>query len=184
ELANTYLTDPTAVSGTLATPVLRVAASDGDIALYDRYKARMKQVTSNPEEYYRYFNALGSFQDLGLMQRTLDFALSDEVRSQDTAQMIGGVMGSAAGRDLGWSYIKSHWERISRKLGNFQSLPNVVQGLGSYCSTTSAADIRQFFKQHPIPASERTLAQTLERIDNCAALEARQSPIISAWLRR
>src|SRR5262249_10854798 len=98
ELATAYLSNPSTLPGTLVAPILRVAALGGDAALYDRYRARMAQVTADPEEFYRYFNALPSFRAPALMTKTLEFALSDEVRSQDTAFLISGVMGQPEGR--------------------------------------------------------------------------------------
>jgi puromycin-sensitive aminopeptidase len=184
ELAMDYLANPARLPGTLVSTILRTAALGGDTALYERYKARMQQVTADPEEFYRFFNALTSFRDPALMTRTLEFALSDDVRSQDTAALFQGVMERQPGRDLGWTFMKANWERIVKKLGSFQSLPGVIGALGSACSSSTAADAREFFKQHPVPAAERTIAQTLERIDNCAALETRQSPVVSAWLAR
>src|SRR5262249_11520577 len=140
ELATAYLSNPSTLPGTLVAPILRVAALGGDAAPYDRYRARMAQVTADPEEFYRYFNALPSFRAPALMTKTLEFALSDEVRSQDTAFLISGVMGQPEGRELAWNFVKGNWDRITQKLGNFQSLPNVISGLGSMCSTSSASN--------------------------------------------
>ena len=44
------------------------------------------------------------------------------------------------------------------------------------------ADVEQFFKDHPVPAAERTLRQAFERIDNCVAVKERQSAPASIWL--
>jgi hypothetical protein len=43
--------------------------------------------------------------------------------------------------------------------------------------------VRQFFASHPVPSSERTLQQAIERIEVCAALAQRQSAPMSAWVR-
>jgi hypothetical protein len=45
-----------------------------------------------------------------------------------------------------------------------------------------AEEIKQFFARNPVPSAERTLRQSIERIENCAALVARQSPALEAWL--
>lgn len=184
ELAEGYLANPASLPGTLVQTMLRTAAVGGNTALYDRYKTRMQQVTSDPEEFYRFFNALTYFRDPALMTRTLEFAISEDVRSQDTATLFQGVMERHPGRDLGWTFMKTNWDRITKKLGSFQSLPTVIGSVGSACSTTTAADVRQFFAKNPVAAAERTIAQTLERIENCAALEIRQSPVVSAWLSK
>ena len=63
-----------------------VAGASGDAALYDRYMAQLQKVSGQPEEYYRFFNALSAFSDPALVQRTLAFAISPAVRTQIARQ--------------------------------------------------------------------------------------------------
>jgi hypothetical protein len=58
----------------------------------------------------------------------------------------------------------------------------VVTALGGFCSAEKGAEIRTFFAAHPVPAAARGLAQALERIDGCVALDQRQSAPFTAWL--
>ncbi|MBM3777288.1 MAG: M1 family peptidase [Acidimicrobiia bacterium] len=181
ELALRYLSDPSAMAPGLVSTVLQVAALSGDAALYERFQGRLRELTSVPEEYYRFLGTLSSFRDQALAGRTLEYALSDEVRSQDTAQLIAGVMGSSS-RDSAWTFVKQHWTRVSDKLGTFQGLPGVVGSVGSFCSTDAAHEVRRFFQDHPVPTAARTLSRALERIESCAALAERQAAPLSAWL--
>ena len=183
ELAAAYIANPSSLSGTLAPAVLRVAALGGDAALYDRYLAQLRTLSAQPEEYYRFFGALSWFQDPALVQRTLTFALSPEVRTQDTAQLIAGLITRPSSREAAWSFVKAQWPTLIQKLGTFQGIPGIVGAAGSFCSAKEAADVRQFFAANPVPSSERTLQQALERIDTCAALVSRQQPALAAWLR-
>jgi aminopeptidase N len=183
DLAMQYLANSDSVPGTLVSTLLRAAASAGDTALYDRYLARMRQATSDPDEYYRFFNALPSFTDPALVDRTLELSLTPEVRSQDVAQLVGALLtGGAATRDRAWAFVKANWPRYSGKLDPFQGLPNMITYTGAFCSKAAADGVRQFFAQNPVPPAERSLRQTLERIESCAALEQRQSPVLSKWL--
>ena len=45
--------------------------------------------------YYRFFGALPSFGDPAHVQRTLAFAISPAVRTQDTATLVAGLHGAA-----------------------------------------------------------------------------------------
>jgi hypothetical protein len=183
ELAAQYISNPSSVPGTFAPAVLRIAALGGDAALYDRYLERIRALSAQPEEYYRFFGALPWFQDPALVQRTLTFAVSEEVRTQDTGQLISGLLTRPGSRRTAWSFVKAHWPTLTRKLGTFQGIPGIIGALGSFCTTSDAADVRQFFAKDPVPSSERTLQQALERIESCAALVARQSPAVTTWLR-
>ncbi|MBI3049434.1 MAG: M1 family metallopeptidase [Acidobacteria bacterium] len=182
ELAVRYIADRTSLPGTLAPAVLRVAAAASDAALYEQYVAQLGTLSAQPEEYYRFFGALPWFGDPALVQRTLAFALSDEVRTQDTAALIAGLLTRPASREAAWSFVKARWATLTQKLGTFQGIPAIVSATGSFCSATDAEDVRQFFAGHPVPAAERPLRQALERIENCAALAARQAPALTVWL--
>ena len=61
-------------------------------------------------------------------------------------------------------------------------MPMIVGGLGTFCSTERAAEIRAFFAAHPMPEAARSLQQALERIETCAALRARQEGPLRRWL--
>ena len=182
DLAVKYIADRNSLPGTLAPTVLRVGAISADAALYDAYVAQVAKLAGDPEEYYRFFNALPSFRDPALVKRTLEFAISPAVRTQDTGTLIAGLLGGFSGRDAAWEFTKTNWPTLTRKLGTFQGIPTIIGALSAFCSTDKAAEVRQFFLKNPVPSAERTLQQSLERIENCAALVKRQSPALTTWL--
>jgi aminopeptidase N len=182
ELATKYIADPASLPGTLAPAVLRVAAYRGDAALYDQYLSRLTQLSSQPEEYYRFFNALPYFRDRALMMRTLDFALSPDVRSQDSATLIAGLLAQSWGREAAWTFVKQQWPKLTERLGTFMGIPIIASATGNFCAPEAAADVRQFFASHPVESAERGIRQAIERIESCAALHARQSEPLSRWL--
>jgi aminopeptidase N len=180
-LAEGYLANPASLPPTFAASVLQVAAAGGDAALYDRYVAAAKAAMATPEQYYRVFNALASFRLLALADRTLAFALSPEVRTQDAPSLLAQLLNSGA-QDQAWAALSSQWGTVVERLGDFQAVPYVVTALGGFCSPEKGAEIRAFFAAHPVPAAARGLAQALERIDACVALDQRQSAPFTAWL--
>jgi aminopeptidase N len=183
ELAAQYIADPASLPGTLAPTILRVAAIAGDAALYEQYMAQLGTLASQPEEYYRFFGALAWFEDPALVERTLRFAVSDRVRTQDTGQLIAALLVRPASQQATWRFVKAQWPALTQKLGAFQGIPGIVGATGSFCSAEAAEEVRQFFAGNPVPAADRALRQALERIENCAALAARQSQALTAWLR-
>jgi len=182
DLALKYVADPMSVPPTLASTALTVAAYGGDAMLYDLYMAQLPKLTGKPEEYYRFFNALPSFRDPALVQRTLRFAISTDVRTQDTASLIGGLITRTSSQDAAWAFVKENWDTLTRTLGIFQGIPRIAGAVGAFCSREKRAEVEQFFKEHPVPAAERTLRQAFERIDSCVAVRERQAPAASSWL--
>jgi aminopeptidase N len=182
ELANQYLSNPASVGSTMASPILQVAAYGGDRALYDRYVAKLPTLTSQPEEYYRYFNALGWFADPVIVQEVLKFSLSSSVRSQDTGTLLRGMLRLPWAREATWKFVKDQWGALVARLGVFQGIPGVVSGLQNLCSATDASDVRAFFAKNPVDAVDRGVKQAIESIDTCARIDARQSPALAEWL--
>jgi aminopeptidase N len=184
DLTAKYLADSRALPPTVASMILNVAALHGDAALYERYLTQVQQLSGNPEEYYRVFNALAWFSDPALVRRTLDFTLSASARSQDVGTLIAGLMGRPAARDATWVFVKAQWPALSKKLGTFQGIPDIVSATGNFCSIEAADDVRKFFVQNPVRSSARTLQQSIERIESCAAMRLRQSAPLARWLER
>ncbi len=183
-LAERYLTDRTALPGTLVPTALTLAALGGNEALYQQFLDRAKALTAEPEEYYRYLGALTAFPSEALAARTLDLALSSEVRSQDVPRLIGGLVGRADIRPATWRRIKATWAQLAAKLDPYQGLPGVVGTFGAFCTAEDAADVQRFFADHPVPPAARALAKALERIGDCAAVQRRQQPALTRWLDR
>jgi aminopeptidase N len=182
ELTTHYLKDPRSLPATLAATVLRVAATGGDRALYDQYLARIGTVSAQPEEYYRFLNSLPSFKDTELSKRTLEYALSPAVRTQDTGTLVGTMMQHPWSQEMTWEFVQTNWQTIVKTLGEFQGIPSIVESLSAFCSASRAREVRAFFEKNPIPSSQRAVQQSVERIENCVALKERQAKPLSAWL--
>ncbi|MEZ5289504.1 MAG: M1 family metallopeptidase [Vicinamibacterales bacterium] len=180
-LADRYLAEPDAVPPSLVAPALAIAAGSGDATLYDRIMARLHESAATPDVYYRLFAALPAFTAPELVQRTLDFAMSEEARSQDTPQLIAALL-SGPEAERAWAYMRREWPAISDKLGVFQGVPYIVGALSGFCSADKSKEVAAFFDAHPVPPAARVLQQAVERIDACAAIDARQSGPFSAWL--
>ena len=138
---------------------------------------------AQPEEYYRFFNALPWFSDPALVQRTLEFAISPAVRTQDTGTLIAGLLGQPHSRDAAWAFVQAQWPTLTQKLGTFQGIPGIVGALGSFCSTRGGGGGEAVLRaETPCRRRNARCSRSLERIETCAALVARQSPALNAWM--
>jgi ERAP1-like C-terminal domain len=164
--------------------VLQVAAVGGDAALYEQYLAQLSKGGAQPERYYRYFNALSWFSDPSLVKRTLDFAMSSEVRSQDASTLIGSLLVHPWSSHLAWEFTKEQWPTLLRTLNIFQAIPDLVGSFGAFCTVTRGNEVKEFLAKHSVPAIARVAQQAVERIENCVALDMRQSKPFGAWLAR
>ncbi len=180
KLADKALADPTSVDHELAGSAFALAALNGDSAFYDRVLAATKNPKS-PEEYYLYLFTLPQFTDSKLLERTLNFAISPDVRSQDALGLVTNVMGNPAGQQLAWDFVRQHWPEIEKAGGPFASA-QVVGATSVFCDAGSRDQVTEFFSAHKVPAAERTYKQSIERINNCVDLKSQQEPQLASWL--
>jgi aminopeptidase N len=180
KLAEKALDDPASVDRQLAGGAFRLAALNGDSAFYDRLMTGLKNPKS-PEEYYMRLFTLADFSDPALLQRTLDYAITPDVRSQDALGLITNVLRNPEGEKLAWTFIQAHWDAVQKAGGPFASA-SVVNATSVFCSTNMRDQVADFFAAHKVEAAERTYKQSIERINNCVDLKAQQEPQLASWL--
>jgi aminopeptidase N/puromycin-sensitive aminopeptidase len=180
KIADKALADPSSVDHELAGGAFALAALNGDPTFYDKLMSNLKNPKS-PEEYYMYFYALPQFGDQKLLQKTLDFAVSPDVRSQDSLGLITNVLVNPAGQQLAWDFIQSHWDAVAKAGGPFASA-QVVGATSSFCDAEMRDQVTKFFAAHKVEAAERTYKQSIERINNCVDLKAQQESQLASWL--
>jgi aminopeptidase N len=180
KIADKALADPASVDSEMAGGAFALAALNGDSAFYDRVMEATKNPKS-PELYYTYLFTLPRFSDPKLLQRTLEFAISPDVRSQDALQVVTSVMRNPAGRDLAWDFIRSHWDAVAKAGGPFASA-EVVGATSVFCDTRMRDQVTEFFTAHKVAAAERTYKQSIERINNCVDFKSQQQPQLASWL--
>src|SRR5579864_888088 len=180
KLADKAIADPSSVDHELAGGALTLAAINGGADYYDKLMTAMKN-TKSPEEYYSYLFTLAQFSDPKLLERTLNFAISPEVRSQDALQLVTSVLGNPAGRKVAWEFIQQHWPELEKAGGPFSSA-EVVGATSVFCDAGMRDQVTEFFSAHKVAAAERTYKQSLERINNCIQLKSSQEPQLASWL--
>ncbi len=170
-----------ALEPTTRKTLIYLAAAAGDRALYERYVAQMR-AAKTPDEYYTWFYSLVAFRDPALLRRTLEWALTPEVKNQDAGGVIARVVaGNPYGRELGWTWIEQNWDRITAKIP--ERMRGTVTGTArAFCDRESLARAKAFIDAHPVPAAARGNAQALERVAQCAALRDLQSAKLHEWL--
>jgi ERAP1-like C-terminal domain len=76
--------------------------------------------------------SVAQFGDAKLLQRTLEYAISPDVRSQDALGLIGNVLNNPAGEKLAWAFVQAHWDAVQKAGGPFASA-QVVGATSSFC---------------------------------------------------
>jgi len=181
DLFQRYLSDPDAVHPDLRGVVFSLAAQAGDRATYDQLW-ELEERASLQEEKIRLLLAMSRFQDVNLLNDTLERSLSSRVRSQDTITVVAGVAANPAGREPAWEFVKSNWAEFDRRYGGGGfGLMRLVSIVNSFTTEEGMADVEKFFTDNPAPAAERTIRQALERMRLNIRWLAQNRPALNAW---
>ncbi|MEA2339021.1 MAG: puromycin-sensitive aminopeptidase [Thermoanaerobaculia bacterium] len=178
-VAQQYMNDSSSVDAVIADRALPIAAIAGDEALFNQVLDHIKNAPT-PEIAARYRNLITVFRDTKLITRAIDYAYSDQVRSQDLPNMAGGLFFNPAARDAAWAAAKSHWELLTQKIPT--AIGAITGSTSTFCDPNTKADIQSFFATHPPGAGERALKRALEGIDTCIAFRTAEQPSFNTAL--
>ena len=183
-LVNQAMSGSATVDPTLLASMTQLAAINGDAALYQRYLAAMKAAKS-PEEYYRYFYGLAEFRRPELVQRNLEYALSPEVRNQDATGFLGAMLRStdASKRAQVWTFVKGHWPGLENRLASY-TRGEIFGATSAMCDAGERDDVQAFFAEHRIDSADRTMRQSVERMNMCISMRTQQSARLQSWLKQ
>ena len=124
----------------------------------------MYKEEENQQEKDRLGRSLGLFKQKTILQKSLEFAISKDVRYQNTLGIIASVWGNAEGRYLAWEFVKKNWKLLKERYAGGHYFTRVFGPASEFTRVSDAKDIKSFVKKNPTPEAERTIAQALERI--------------------
>ena len=137
------------------------------------------------EEKERIGYALCSFKDKTLLEKTLHFIMSENVKDQDAPHMLAMVWQNIYGRDLTWKFVKKNWATLLKKYGEGgHFLSRLVSPLGNHIKLSDLKDAKKFFEKNDAPGAKRSLEQAYEKIESNAAWIVDDKKIIKSWLSK
>jgi aminopeptidase N len=182
DVANAYMAGSKDVDPALVDPAFAAVTRSGDPAMYERFLELSKK-PSNPLDRERYVHSLAAFENEALVKRTLEHAMTPEVRGQDVLDLVFTAFRNPAGRRVAWSFLKPNFDAVVAKAGTMLG-SGLVGVVGSACEADLIADMDAFFATKKVPGAERALQQGLERARNCVDLKQRQQDVLHGWLAR
>jgi aminopeptidase N len=175
--------DAKAIDVSLMDTVFELAAFRSDPAVYDLVMQAYAK-SNDPQEQRRLRGTLAQFRDPKLAIRTLDWALTPAVRSQDAGSVISEVLSNLDVQRAGWDYYVKNWARFQAKMPNASTgggRGGPIVALGFVCDAALRDLAAGALKEHPAPGTERKVAQAIERSGQCIATRHAQAPNLAAW---
>ena len=177
-----YMAAPQSVDTALATKSIRVAARNGDAALYDKYLQHL-QTAKTPQEYELYLVALGYFPGKESTARTYALVLSDQVKNQDMFELFIPLRNYYT-QGVAWDLFKQNFPAIVKKSGGMTSAGELAYGAGLFCDAKLRDDSQKFFAEQKLPGSERLLENGKDTVNSCIQLRELQQKNLSAYLTK
>ncbi len=172
--------DPAADPGVVAAAIAIVAHAGGEGEI-DTFFARFKSAKT-PQEEQRYLHALAGFRLPQLVRRTLDLAVSGEVRTQDAPFLVRDLLMGVHSREAAWEFVKVHWEQMERIYPPQSGLRRLCEGITGLATPALERDVRLFFGSQRVSFGGKTLEQYLEQLRIAVAFREREMDTLAAYL--
>ncbi|MDA8708290.1 M1 family metallopeptidase [Hellea sp.] len=132
-------------------------------------------------------NALSATTDKAIADKLRALALDEDspLTGRQANGLVGGLMRSDEHGDDTWIWFKENFPTfVERKVPDVR-LGGMPGFAGGFCSAERRDEAKAFFKSQAaiIPGYERSLDQTLERIELCAALKEAKAEELEAALK-
>ena len=172
------------VNPDLRSTVYSIVATHGGEKEHKILTERYKKETLH-EEQNRIGGALGDFQNPALLKETCKFALSSNVRTQDTVSILSGVAYNPIGRDIWWNFLSSNWTTFVSRYGEGGlTLGRMVKGISGSAEQKHLDNFKIFFKSHEAPGAKRSIEQVCERLESNIAWLKRDEQNIKKFFRK
>jgi puromycin-sensitive aminopeptidase len=165
--------DPAAVDPEVALATLSVVAATGDRADYEQCLEGFRRGPT-PQEQLRNLYALAEFHDPALMEETLAFMLSGEVKTQNAPFVLGRCIANRDHGEQAWRFVREHWSELGTRFPA-NTIVRMIDPVKLLIRPEQQLDVAGFFAEHAIPQSAKTLQQVLERQRVNAAVRERDA---------
>lgn len=128
--------------------------------------------------------AIGQNRDPAALERILDLAISGELGSRESLTVVQGQMSQAETQAQAWAWLQANLPAFLDVIPRQRRLssPALARAM---CSLQARDELIALFGTHGALAEghERSLTQTVERIELCAALEVAKGDDVRAFFR-
>ncbi|KAL2013371.1 hypothetical protein VTN00DRAFT_896 [Thermoascus crustaceus] len=176
--------DLSAIHPNIRGSVFSIVLKNGGEKEYNVVLDRFRNAPTSDEKNTA-LRSLGAAEDPALVKRTLDLALSNEVKSQDIYMPLASLRGHPTGIETRWAWLKSNWDEIYKRLPpELGMLGNVVQiTTASFCTESQLKEVEEFFGSKDTKGYDRAVQQSLDAIRAKVHWLRRDRGDVENWLK-
>ncbi|CAL5869496.1 uncharacterized protein PFLUO_LOCUS3726 [Penicillium psychrofluorescens] len=174
-----------AVHPNIRDNVFKIVLKHGGVKEFDLVLDRLRNSPSSDEKFSA-LCCLGAAEDPALIRRTLDLAISTEVKSQDLTEPLSCLQKHPAGIEASWAWVKSNWDSLVKRLPpSLDKLGWLVQMITSrFCTEEQMKDVESFFSSVDTKDFDRSLEQSLDAIRVKIHWLQRDCEDVDTWLSK
>lgn len=136
------------------------------------------------EEKNRIGSAISQSTQDKVLCEVVHFALSDDVRIQDTVSILSSVGINPLGRNIWLKCLKTNWQIFLTRYGDGgMALSYVVKGISMSPEKKHLEEYKKFFSKNKAPGAERAVAQTIEKMEANILYLSRELPNLQKFLK-
>lgn len=171
-----------AVPPELIGTTLVLASEDGDSRWFDHLEELFDE-TADPLLRRALLNALSSFRDDDLAERSRQLVFDERLRSNERFTPLAAQLSDERTREDTWAFMQENWDQLTETISPY-ALAYMPRLTGGFCSAEKAAEVEAFFapKVAELPGAPRNLASTLETIRLCSATADAQRAAVRRFL--
>lgn len=182
EKFNGYLKKQIELHPDIKAPVFFITAARGDEKVYEKM-VDLYLKTQSPEEKRTLLMALGQFKDPKILERFLEFSLTDKVRRQDIIIVVSSVAANPHSRDVLFKWVNKNWKKLESYKKSGRIFLHVIESfISSYVTSDDEKRLKEFFRMHPVEY-KMTLSKSFERVRRNVTWREKNRKILAEYFR-
>ncbi|HRI64204.1 MAG TPA: M1 family metallopeptidase [Polyangium sp.] len=183
KLAKAWLSDRKAIDPDMIQTVLWIAASHGDMSLFEAFLSEAKKATERIDR-TRLLQAIGAFRNPAIVEKAFGLPLDPAFNAREAMPALWTATGYPETREQAYVFLKKNYEALAERLP--RDYPAEFSWFGAaLCDESRRTEVEAYFKERSpkYPGGPRVLAQSLEAMRVCATARRTQLPKIDAFLK-
>jgi aminopeptidase N len=173
EYYHAYKEDKRSADPDITAAVIATLATTGDAVQYDEFFEQFSRAET-PQEEQRFLSALARFRKRELIERTLNYTLSGEIRTQDGPYTIAAVLTNVFCRVQGWEFMTRHWDELL-EIFPVNAISRMCGGIVSLVDPDLEKQVIEFFSRQEVPHAGKIIDQHLESLHVAVQFKQREA---------
>jgi aminopeptidase N len=177
-----WLADQASVDADMAAVATDLASRRASASRLEQLREAAKHAKTD-EDRILAIKAMIGFDDMKVLEKSLELVLTDEIRVHDMRYVLGNAFSRRKARVFAEKWVRDHWEAMRKKLPGSLGW-GLFRGAGVACTKADVEERAAFYPKAlaDVEGAARSVVETLEAASLCAELRTAQGPQLTRTL--